>query len=49
MGPIQWDGSNDLVQFIGERDAPIEHGVAQTNKKWVYFDSLERMLHSMID
>ena len=49
MEPTQWEGSDDLVQFIGEKDAPIEHGVAQTNKKWVFFDSLESMLHSIMD
>ncbi len=49
MKPSQWEGSDNLVQFIGEKDAPIEHGVAMTNKKWVYYDSLESMLHSIMD
>ena len=49
MEPTQWEGSDNLVQFIGTKDAPIEHGVAQTDKKWVYFDSLESMLHSIMD
>ena len=49
MEPTQWEGSDNLVQFIGTKDARIEHGVAQTDKKWVYFDSLESMLHSIMD
>ncbi len=49
MEPTEWEGTDDLVQFIGKKDAPIEHGVAKTDKQWVYFDSLESMLHTIMD
>ncbi len=49
MKPVQWEGSEKLQQFIGERDSPINHGVAVTSEKWVFFDSLESMLHSIMD